>query len=70
MSTALNFAADRTGLEKYYVGGSIALGALVPLVPAILGHFRNDPVWGVWYVRVGHPNVELTTQLDLCRLDR
>jgi hypothetical protein len=30
--------------------GSTFLGLGVPLLPAILGHFGRDPVYGTWYV--------------------
>ena len=38
----------RTGLERWYVCGSIALGFFIPLVPTILGHFSHDPILNTW----------------------
>lgn len=46
--TSMERFADFLGLEKWYVGTSLLIGFMVPLVPAATGHFRNDPVLGVW----------------------
>lgn len=37
-----------SGLEKWYVGGSLVLAFVQPIVPAALGHFGEDPVYESW----------------------
>lgn len=36
------------GLERWYVGISLFISLFVPVIPAILGHFGADPVYGSW----------------------
>lgn len=40
-------------LERWYLSLSFVLGFGVPLVPAILGHFGKDPMYGLCYFTQG-----------------
>ncbi|KAI9638993.1 uncharacterized protein MKK02DRAFT_42023 [Dioszegia hungarica] len=50
LTITFGFNPVKLGLEKWYVGTSLLIGFMVPLVPAATGHFRNDPVLGVCWV--------------------
>ncbi|WVW86435.1 hypothetical protein I302_108483 [Kwoniella bestiolae CBS 10118] len=53
------------GLEKWYILGSTVLGLGVPIVPAILGHFGHDPVFGTCYFTSNYENRVEYLLLDL-----
>lgn len=50
---AVGREADGSGLERWYILGSVILGFGVPLVPAALGHFGLDPIYNVCYFTQG-----------------
>lgn len=50
--TCLGVNPIQLGLEKWYLAGSIAFGVVLPIIPASLGHFGADPLYGFWYVLV------------------
>ncbi|KAK4689569.1 hypothetical protein P7C73_g524, partial [Tremellales sp. Uapishka_1] len=47
------------GLEKWYIGVSIALGMFIPLIPACLGHFGLDPLYDVCWIATNDDDTRL-----------
>lgn len=44
----VSIRADSAGLERWYIGVSLFIAFVVPIVPAALGHFGADPVYDAW----------------------
>ncbi|WWC95090.1 hypothetical protein V866_001942 [Kwoniella sp. B9012] len=49
VTICFNHNPIQLGLEKWYIIGSTVLGLGVPVVPAIIGHLGEDPVFGSCY---------------------